>query len=109
VPQTGHDYTVRIDLNHEASDAMLTRFEWTVRGGRCPEADERPVDYVYVPFRTVLTETGLRSGSCYRWDAAAIDDNDEVVHVVSEPVTIRDIVRPTIVGRSPRPGAGPLH
>ena len=106
IRQDARSFTVRIALNHEASDALLSRIEWTVRGGQCRagEADQ-PVDYEYLPFNSIVTETGLHPGSCYRWDAAAIDDNDEIARAASEPVTIRDRVVPTITLRSPRSGA----
>jgi hypothetical protein len=105
VRQDGTSYTIQITLNHEASDALLTRSEWRITGGRCPAEDARSVEDVDEPFSVTLTETDLHPGSCYRWYAAAIDDNDEIVRATSDPVTIRDRIAPTITGRTPAAGA----
>jgi hypothetical protein len=105
VSQTATTFSVAWTTSHDVIDGLLVRLVWPlVDGGLCPDADQT-ADYQILPLVSPLADSGLRPGSCYRYEALAIDENGEVGDVVSEAVTIVDHVRPTIHARTPGPGA----
>lgn len=106
VRQTSTAFTVDWTINHDIVEGTLFRVAWRLTpGGVCPDLTETIAGYVVLPFTQPTVDTGLRPGFCYRYEALAIDENQEVGDVISESVTIIDHVRPTIRIRNPAAGA----
>jgi subtilisin family serine protease len=104
VSQTSTSFSVAWTVSHDVIDGLLVRLVWPLNHGLCPDEDALS-DYEILPFNSPTDDTGLVPGSCYRYEALAIDENSEFVDVVSAPVTIVDHTRPRIQARTPKPGA----
>jgi len=106
VSQTSRSYTVSFTTSHPFVEGYLLRYGWQLRDGKCPNPYRRdPWDFDFYLLESPLTQTGLRPGNCYRWEGIAYDEAAQFVDELSAPVTILDLVRPTIVKRVPAPGA----
>ena len=106
VSQTSTSFSVSWTTSHDVIDGVLVRLVWPlVHGGACP-AEDALSDYEILPFVSPTQDTGLRPGSCYRYEVLAIDENSEFGDVISPPITIVDHTRPTVHARTPKPGAG---
>jgi subtilisin family serine protease len=105
IHQLATDFTVAWTASHDTVDGELVRLEWVLQhGGQCPDPLDDIFDYMVLSFDSPVTDTGLKPGFCYRWEALAFDENGEFGDAVSESVTIVDHVRPRIQSRTPRPG-----
>lgn len=105
VTQSRSTFTVAWTSNHEAVAGQLVRLEWRLIGGACPDGSEPADDGAYLDFVSPVTDTGLRSGSCYRWSVLGIDEEGQIATATSAPVRVVDTTRPTVRSRSPLPNA----
>ncbi len=96
VRQVSRNFSVSFVLSHDAADAILVRLAWAIHNGRCPSAEEQPIDFEILTFRSPQAQVGLAAGACYRWLGMAIDDNDELIQETSPSVWVIDFVRPRI-------------
>jgi subtilisin family serine protease len=106
VRQTANSFTVAWTVSHAIVDGVLVRFGWRLfHNGICPSESVDAVDYTILPFTSPTIDSGLRPGSCYRYEALAVDENGEFGDVTSWPVTIVDRIRPFIRSHVPATGA----
>ena len=106
VRQNGRSTTVAWTVSHATIDGLLVRLSWRlVHGGACPGLDGEIDDYQLFDFVSPTLDTGLRPGSCYRYEAIGVDENGEIGDLISATVTVNDRLGPTIRARTPRPGA----
>lgn len=105
IVQTRRHTTVSWTVSHEAVDGILVRLFWQLHHRTCPDEFEPYLDYEILDFVSPTTDTGLAAGFCYRYDIIAIDEDGEIAEAISAPVSVLDLIRPTIKSRSPRPDA----
>jgi subtilisin family serine protease len=101
--QTSRTVNVAFTTSHAVIDGIVLRLSWRLHNGHCPDPEFEPYDdVVLLDFVSPIRETGLRAGSCYRWDALAIDEEAQLAESVSPRVSIVDRTSPTIRSRTPK-------
>jgi subtilisin family serine protease len=106
VSQTATGFTVAWTVSHDVVESVLVRFAWRLfHNGVCPNEATDALDYTILPFVSPTADSGLVPGSCYRYEALAVDENGEFGDVISQPVTIVDRIRPFIRSHVPAAGA----
>ncbi len=105
VTQSNGSFKVRWKTSHAVVDGILVRQQWRLVGGACPDEFEFPDDFKVMDLVSPTTDTGLKTGSCYRWTVLAIDEEGQQADATSAPIKVVDAVKPTITSRSPAPNA----
>ena len=108
VPRTQTSRTVNVawTTSHPVIDGIVLRLSWRLVNGQCPDPESTSYDDVwFLDFTSPIHETGLAPGSCYRWDAIAIDEEAQLAETLSERVSIVDRTSPSIKSRTPKSGA----
>ncbi len=99
VVQTGSTYDVRVEANHEVTEAYALLGDWRIDAGKCDYRGRvRLHDLAYAE---EMPLTHLRQGRCYRVLVVAIDEDGNFAEVVSKPIMVVNPVAPTIVRRRP--------
>ncbi|HEY7735422.1 MAG TPA: S8 family serine peptidase [Candidatus Limnocylindrales bacterium] len=105
VRQTSTRFTVNWTTSHEVWDGFLLRYTWRMVNRTCPDPFWAPyVDFAIFPLDAPQAQR-LAAGFCYRYEALAMDQDGRIADVLSESVSILDLVRPTIRAHSPRSNA----
>ncbi len=97
-------FTVTWTANYPVWDGFLVRYSWRLVGGQCPWEWDSPTGYTFLPFSTQRAQN-LSAGYCYLYYVVAVDEEGRVAEALSDPVSVVDVVRPTVRSRTPAANA----
>jgi hypothetical protein len=82
----------------------LIRYSWPLVGRTCPWEWMPPTGFSILSYGSPRAQN-VRAGYCYVYEVLAMDTEGRIADVLSDPITVLDVVRPTIRSRTPAANA----